>query len=1003
MKYKHWFFVMMTLLTFLLPAFAQEPETQNYTVKPIYFLPKDREPQADIDAKMDKMIKRVQKFYADEMERHGFGRKTFQFETDENGNAVVHHVIGKHNNEHYLDKTGRSWREIHKQVKRSKSVLFNAIDVSNKRIKKGICGLGGGGQNSGQFILPASGGCFNFVTIAHELGHAFGLPHDWRNGAFIMSYGPGPQNKISLAAAQWLDIHPFFNTDRPDAMKTISKTRPKIKRLPVIAYPQGLFHVFFEVTDTDGLHHAQFKSMTPGRSGLSMQKSQTLNGENEIVEYISTGKGTRLSILDIHGNITSKWISFKNLKPNLTISVTPSTVDAQEGLIGHWNFDEANGGIAYNNCGKDTYAVLEDGANLQLNSGKIGGALELDGTQRVNIPNGGNLINGLKAFTIAFWVKPEQIGNDKGFINPKNPNNKDEVFTIRYDAKGYKGGGKNVVKASISTTQGTQAYESASDAQTTAWQHITLTWKSGQELSLYLNGILDKPTFNSPAAEGEIIGVEKLVIGRGSKDRRNAMRGYIDDVRLYNRVLNIKEIADLSLTTTNTNKVYGVALTAVANLTPKIVDPTEDVNYTLTITNTGDLEDTIKLTTNSSTHAKLSESSVSLGAGRSAEVTMTVTRDSLITAGEHDIEITATSAGDNTKTANLKTKTTITPIHGVELTAVGKLTAETNNADKGTEYTLLVTNTGNTEDTIKITTVGDANTKLSQDSVLLEPGASSRVKLMVTGTGHAQGADYIVRVTATSERDSTKSSHIATLTTIYQGRNKRKNIQDDLIAHWTFDETTGKTVPDTSGKGNKASLTGNAVLQPNSGKIKGALQPNGTDAANVTHGAELINGLEAFTIALWIKSNKTGTDEGFIYSKEPNDKDETFAIRYDSEGAAGGGNNVIKAAVTTTEGIQIYESASNVQTTEWQHIALTWRTGRQLILYINGVLDTSTFSSKAKFGKIIGAEKLLIGKGAKDLNGSFSGLIDDVRLYDRILNGNEIAKLLKVSADASNN
>ena len=46
-----------------------------YTVRLIYFLPSDRSPQQDIDTKIDTLIREVQQFYADEMERHGFGRQ----------------------------------------------------------------------------------------------------------------------------------------------------------------------------------------------------------------------------------------------------------------------------------------------------------------------------------------------------------------------------------------------------------------------------------------------------------------------------------------------------------------------------------------------------------------------------------------------------------------------------------------------------------------------------------------------------------------------------------------------------------------------------------------------------------------------------------------------------------------------------------------------------------------------------------------------------------------
>ena len=70
------------------------------TVRIIYFLANDRAPEQDIDAKLNTLIRRIQQFYADEMERHGFGRKTFALETDEHGNAVVHQVNGEFASSH---------------------------------------------------------------------------------------------------------------------------------------------------------------------------------------------------------------------------------------------------------------------------------------------------------------------------------------------------------------------------------------------------------------------------------------------------------------------------------------------------------------------------------------------------------------------------------------------------------------------------------------------------------------------------------------------------------------------------------------------------------------------------------------------------------------------------------------------------------------------------------------------------------------------------------------
>ena len=169
-------------------------------VRLIYFRPRDRQPQPDIEAKMDRLIKDVQKFYADEMERHGFGRKTFQFETDTNGNAVVYHINGRSDDRYYHDVSSVAWQEINEQFDSSRSIFLTALDVGSEIIGIGdgntACGIGSGetssifgGTYGGHALIPASGGCFinsatglklKYNTAAHELGHAFGLHHDFR-------------------------------------------------------------------------------------------------------------------------------------------------------------------------------------------------------------------------------------------------------------------------------------------------------------------------------------------------------------------------------------------------------------------------------------------------------------------------------------------------------------------------------------------------------------------------------------------------------------------------------------------------------------------------------------------------------------------------------------------------------------------------------------------------------------------------------------------------------
>ena len=90
----------------------------------------------------------------------------------------------------------------------------------------------------------------------------------------------------------------------------------------------------------------------------------------------------------------------------------------------------------------------------------------------------------------------------------------------------------------------------------------------------------------------------------------------------------------------------------------------------LTVTNTGNTDDVIDLTS-SDDAAILSQASVSLAAGASAEVTITISGDDLAIAGQYEVKVTATSQVDKTKTAVISTKTTILPVYGVTLSRCG--------------------------------------------------------------------------------------------------------------------------------------------------------------------------------------------------------------------------------------------------------------------------------------------------------------------------------------------
>lgn len=284
-------------------------------VRLLYFLPNDRSAQVDIDTKMDTLIKEVQQFYAEQMHNHGFDRKTFTFEANATGNALVHHINGKFSSGYYNSGTlEKVLEEIEGQFDLSQNIYLIAIDIGSETIDHNWCGQGGlHGSVGGMAIVPASGICFagdtGVATVAHELGHAFGLKHDFRNNAYMMSYG-GNKNQLSHCAVEWLDVNRYFN----DSQISFNEPTTIVMR-PPIALPSNTIHFRFEVTDVDELHQAQFlipTNVSDPAEGTKLHSCKLLNSEMMQIAFTTTGLTVgsateiELQVIDINGFITQK-------------------------------------------------------------------------------------------------------------------------------------------------------------------------------------------------------------------------------------------------------------------------------------------------------------------------------------------------------------------------------------------------------------------------------------------------------------------------------------------------------------------------------------------------------------------------------------------------------------------------------------------------------------------------------------------------------------------------
>ena len=261
---------------------AGEPRT----VRMIYFLPNDRLFQQAVVDSMKVTIRQIQTFFAEQMEAHGYGRKTFRFETDAQGDPLVHRMDGQHPDSHYLDDTFDTlFDEIGQAFDARQNIYFIVVDNSTNRIGQAAGSARLMGKNGGVCFVP---GGFHWTTAAHELGHTFDLRHDFRDDTYIMSYGREGRYQLSACHAEFLSVHPYFNPDIP----TEEAQPPTIELVSQTGYPAGSKSVSIQlrVSDSDGLHQViLFITTIPPHSATGsyeVKSCRGLAGESDaIVEF----------------------------------------------------------------------------------------------------------------------------------------------------------------------------------------------------------------------------------------------------------------------------------------------------------------------------------------------------------------------------------------------------------------------------------------------------------------------------------------------------------------------------------------------------------------------------------------------------------------------------------------------------------------------------------------------------------------------------------------------
>jgi glucose/arabinose dehydrogenase len=196
-----------------------------------------------------------------------------------------------------------------------------------------------------------------------------------------------------------------------------------------------------------------------------------------------------------------------------------------------------------------------------------------------------------------------------------------------------------------------------------------------------------------------------------------------------------------------------------------------------------------------------------------------------------------------------------------------------------------------------------------------------------------------------------------------------------LVAHWRLDETEGMVAHDSIGN-QDAILEGGPEWRPLNGKIAGALEFDGIDDYARTP-VVLNPALSSFSVFAGVKSNSPG--RGIIsHSSSSAAASDWLSTNQDGE--------LLTGLTGSSRSSGILSSDFTVTDGQWHQVGLVWDQDTQIRTLYGDM--TVVARDQVPQGNLMSADGNLFIGAVTSLSpdGFWLGLIDDVRIYDQVVN-----------------
>jgi hypothetical protein len=667
-------------------------------------------------------------------------------------------------------------------------------------------------------------------------------------------------------------------------------------------------------------------------------------------------------------SVSEIWDLYQLGNPDKVNSAESQGDSLEKGIIGYWKFDEGSGTSAADASAGANAATLTNGPTWT--TGQIGSAVDFDGTDDYTVAT----LDGtaLPLLTVAFWANSDATpGTQRGIFQWASTLTAGATFMLL--TKEANGTSQFYVDGN---------YRATTTLVNGTWNHLAISLDASYLWTFYLNGNRIG-TYQDDATQTYRANAARIYFGNGFGGYSD---GKIDEARVYNRALSAEEVAKLYKTTAPDDPDQGLVGYWPFN--------GPDISGTTAYDRSGQGNNGTLTNGPTKTIGKIGQGLSFDGTDRYVDVGNNASLQSSVftytawvnpswSGGPRTIKGTASWGGpqfriEGDNRLGLMMQQTV---------AIGYSTGTVSNgvwSHVGVSYDV----SGNY--------IFYINGVVAGSGTHLQTFIFSNHLFGKSGSGPEL---FVGSIDEPRIYDRTLSA--TEIWDLYQMGNPDKvnsadsqgdSLEKGMVGYWKLDDASGTSAVDSSGNGNTGTLTNGPTWT--TGRIGGAVDFDGTnDYINAGTDASLsLTG--NFSLSAWINPSSYhttgyfGLKNGFI-----------------GRGPAGTFNYALQATDATTisfikrtspEALIFYNfTGISTLTDQWTLVSAIV-SGSTVTLYING-----QYFGAQSIGTIasVAGDVLYLGTNIPgNSECSFTGKLDEVRIYNRALSAEEVAKLYRTTA-----